>query len=66
MRLQQLRYVIDIAESGSINAVAHSEFISQSSLSVAVRDLAREFGIKIFNRSARGMPRTSGGVAGRG
>lgn len=62
MRLQQLRYVIDIAESGSINAVAHSEFISQSSLSVAVRDLEREFGIKIFNRSSRGITLTSDGV----
>lgn len=62
MRLQQLRYVIDIAESGSINAVAHKEFISQSSLSVAVRDLEREFGIKIFNRSSRGISLTSDGV----
>ena len=62
MRLQQLRYIIAIAESGSINAVAHSMFISQSSLSVAVRDLEREMGIRIFNRSTHGISLTSDGV----
>ena len=50
MRLQQLRYVIAIAESGSINAVAHSMFVSQSSLSVSVKELEQEMGITIFNR----------------
>ena len=39
MNLQQLRYVIAIAEGGSINSVAKSHYISQSSLSVAMRDL---------------------------
>ncbi len=62
MRLQQLRYIIAIAENGSINAVAHSMFISQSSLSVAVRDLEREMGIRIFNRSTRGISLTSDGI----
>ncbi len=62
MRLQQLRYVIAIAESGSINAVAHAMFVSQSSLSVALRDLEREMGITIFNRSSRGISLTSDGI----
>ena len=62
MRLQQLRYVIAIAESGSINAVAHSMFVSQSSLSVSVKELEQEMGITIFNRSSRGISLTSDGV----
>lgn len=62
MRLQQLRYVIAIAEGGSINAVAHSLFVSQSSLSVQVKDLEEELGITIFNRSSRGITLTADGV----
>lgn len=62
MNLQQLRYVIAIAESGSMNSVARSHFISQSSLSVAVKDLEAELGIKIFNRSSRGITLTATGV----
>ncbi len=62
MRLQQLRYVIAIAERGSINAVAHSMFVSQSSLSVSVKELEQEMGITIFNRSSRGISLTSDGV----
>ena len=62
MRLQQLRYIIAIAESGSINAAAHSLFVSQSSLSVIVHDLERELGVQIFERSSRGISLTSDGV----
>ncbi|OFK23566.1 LysR family transcriptional regulator [Olsenella sp. HMSC062G07] len=62
MRLQQLRYIIAIAENGAINAVAHGMFVSQSSLSVAVRDLEQELGIRIFDRSSRGIALTSDGA----
>ena len=62
MNLQQLRYVIAIAEGGSMNSVARTHFISQSSLSVAVRDLEAEMGVKIFNRSSKGITLTSDGV----
>ncbi|EHF01326.1 hypothetical protein HMPREF1008_01806 [Olsenella sp. oral taxon 809 str. F0356] len=62
MRLQQLRYVIAVAEAGSINAVAHALFVSQSSLSVAIKELEAEMGISIFNRSSRGISLTSEGV----
>ena len=62
MNLQQLRYVIAIAEGDSINSVAKSHYISQSSLSVAMRDLESELGITIFNRSSKGITLTSEGV----
>ncbi|MDD7266907.1 MAG: LysR family transcriptional regulator [Lachnospiraceae bacterium] len=55
MTLQQLRYAILVAEKGSMSEAAASLFIAQPSLSVAIRDLEREIGITIFNRSNRGM-----------
>lgn len=61
MNLQTLRYVIAIADSGSMNAVARAQFVSQSSLSVAVKELERELGIQIFNRTSRGISLTAEG-----
>ena len=55
MTLQQLRYVITIADSGSMNEAAKQLFISQPSLSSAVRELEEEIGIDIFLRSNRGI-----------
>ena len=62
MTLQQLRYLIAIASHGSISAAAHTLYVSQSSLSVAVRDIERETGVTIFERSNRGITLTSDGV----
>ena len=62
MTLQQLRYLIAVAERGSINAAARDMYVSQSSLSVAVRELEEELGVTIFNRSSKGIMLTSDGV----
>lgn len=62
MTLQQLRYLIAIANHGSISAAAHTLYVSQSSLSVAVRDIERETGVTIFERSNRGITLTSDGM----
>lgn len=62
MTLQQLRYLIAIAECGSISAAAHNLFISQSSLSVAVKDVEQETGVRIFQRSNRGITLTNDGI----
>ncbi len=62
MTLQQLRYLIAIAEYGSINAAAQNLYASQSNLSNAVKDLEREFGITIFTRSNRGVTLTNEGA----
>ena len=42
MKLQQLKYVIQVAESGSLTAAAERLFIAQPSLSKAVSELERE------------------------
>ena len=62
MTLQQLRYLIAIAEYGSMNAAAYNLYASQSNLSTAIRDLEREFHIKIFKRSNRGVTLTGEGT----
>lgn len=61
MTLQQLKYVIEIAQSGSINLAAQKLFISQPSLSNAVSEIEREMGITIFVRSNRGVYLTEDG-----
>lgn len=55
MTLQQLRYIIQIVESGSMNAAAEKLFITQPSLSNAVKELEQEMGIYIFMRTNRGI-----------
>ncbi|MBR3316843.1 MAG: LysR family transcriptional regulator [Atopobiaceae bacterium] len=62
MTLQQLRYLIAIAEYGSMNAAAYNLYASQSNLSTAIRDLERELGVTIFKRSNRGVTLTSEGT----
>ena len=55
MTLQQLRYAVAIADSSSMNEAARKLYISQPSLSGAIRDLEKELGISIFLRSNRGI-----------
>jgi len=62
MTLQQLTYVLRIAEEGSFSRAAEKLFASQPSLTNAVKDLEREIGITIFNRTGRGVTLTAEGI----
>lgn len=62
MTLQQLRYAIEISKSGSINIAAKNLFITQPSLSKAIRDLEMELNITIFERTNRGVSVTLEGA----
>ena len=62
MTIQQLKYVIGIADSGSLNKAAEKLFISQPSLSSTIHDLENELGISIFNRTGRGVTLTNDGI----
>lgn len=53
--MQQLRYAIEIANSGSMNEAAKKLFVSQPSLSNAIKELESELGITIFERTNRGI-----------
>lgn len=61
MTITQLRYAIMVARSGSMNEAARALFISQPSLSNAMKDLEEETGIIIFNRNNRGIVLTPEG-----
>ena len=62
MRIQQLHYIVKIVETGSMNEAAKRLFITQPSLSNAVRDLEREMSIEIFIRNPKGITLTKDGV----
>ena len=62
MTLTQLRYIIAIADTGSMNEAAKSLFISQPSLSLAVKELEKEIGTRLFKRSNRGVSVTQEGM----
>ncbi|MEE1079084.1 MAG: LysR family transcriptional regulator [Agathobacter sp.] len=55
MTLTQLRYVIAVAEAKSMNEAAKQLFISQPSLSCAIKELEEELGIEVFRRSNKGV-----------
>mgnify|MGYP004503334445 FL=1 len=62
MTLQQLRFLIAVAESGSINAAAQNLYTAQSNISSAIKSLEAELGISIFTRSSRGVMLTADGT----
>lgn len=55
MTLQQLKYVITVAETGTITEAAKRLFISQPSLTNAIHELEKEMNIVIFNRTNKGI-----------
>ena len=55
MTLQQIFYAITISECGSMNKTAEMLYISQPSLTSAIKDLEKEIGITIFLRTGRGV-----------
>ena len=55
MTLQQLKYAVTVAECGTISAAAEKLFISQPSLTAAIRELESEMGVTIFSRTNRGV-----------
>ncbi|MEO2715429.1 LysR family transcriptional regulator, partial [Blautia wexlerae] len=62
MTLTQMNYIITISETGSLNKAAEALYISQPSLTNAVKELEKELGIIIFNRSGRGVTLTNDGT----
>lgn len=55
MTLAQLRYAITVAGASSMNEVARKLFISQPSLSAAIKELEEEVGVELFKRTNRGI-----------
>lgn len=61
MTLTQLKYAVTVAGEKSMNEAAKKLFISQPSLSAAIRELETEIGIEIFRRMSRGVVLTPEG-----
>ena len=55
MTLQQLRYVVTVAEMGTITEAANRLYISQPSLTNAIHELEKEMNLVIFNRTNKGI-----------
>ena len=55
MTLQQLKYVITVADTGTITEAADKLYISQPSLTNAIHELEKEMNIVIFNRTNKGI-----------
>lgn len=62
MDFNQLRYIVEIVETGSISKAASNLFISQPNLSNQITSLENEIGKNIFYRNNRGVTLTSYGV----
>lgn len=61
MTLQQLKYVIKVAEKGNITEAAKELYISQPSLTSSIQELEKEMGIMIFGRTNKGVIVTTAG-----
>ena len=62
MNIQQLRYVVAIANSGTFREAAEKMYVSQPSLSISVKDLENELGFKVFSRTNAGTVLTKKGM----
>ena len=60
MTLQQLRYVVMVAETGTITEAANKLYISQPSLTNAIHELEKEMNLVIFHRTNRSEERRVG------
>src|SRR5262245_31833113 len=63
MELRQLRYLVAVADEGSITAAARATLVAQPSLSQAVKALERSLGARLLHRVGRGVVLTSTGEA---
>lgn len=62
MDFNQLKYIVEVVETGSISKAANNLFISQPNLSNQIISLEIEIGKEIFYRNNRGVTLTSYGV----
>ncbi|MEH7392356.1 LysR family transcriptional regulator [Bacillus sp. JJ1474] len=62
MTLQQFRYLVEIAKHNSISNAASALYVTQPSISKAVRDLEAELGITILDRTNKGVVFTKDGT----
>lgn len=62
MTLQQIYYALEVASEGSMNKAAEKLYISQPTLTSAIKEMETELGINIFNRYSKGVSLTPEGT----
>lgn len=55
MTLQQLKYVVTTADTGTVSEAAKRLYIAQPSLTASIKELEHELGITIFHRTNKGV-----------
>ena len=55
MNLQNMEYLIEISNCGSISAAAKHLFVTQPYLSKVLRETEKEYGLTIFTRGKNGI-----------
>lgn len=63
MNLQQLKYALEVYRQNSFRKAAQSLFVTQPTLSIAIKELEKELGFVIFERSSHGISPTPAGTA---
>lgn len=66
MELRQLEYFVAVAEEANFTRAAERVHISQSGVSAQIRQLERELGAELIDRSGRGATLTEAGTAALG
>lgn len=61
LTLQKMRYLVAVAEKGSITGAAGELFVSQPGLTKTIHEVEDEVGIRIFERSSKGITVTKQG-----
>ena len=61
MNLSYLKYAVEVEKTGSITKAAQNYYMNQPHLSKIIRELERDLGCPIFDRTSRGMIPTARG-----
>ena len=61
MNIQQLTYIVEIANCKSISHAAEYLFVSQPALSQQIRNLEKDLGYRVFRRTSKGLELTEKG-----
>lgn len=61
MTLLQLKYIVTVAAEGTISEAAKKLFLSQPSLTAAIKELEHELGVTLFVRTNKGVVLTADG-----
>lgn len=59
--VRQLQYLVAAARSGQISRAANDMNVTQSSITIAIRDLENRLGYRLFHRKSKGVELTAAG-----